>query len=475
MDRMQLYLAGQWHDGEDTLEVRSPYDGRVVAEVARGGPDELEAAAEAAHAAAPTMATTSPAERGDILGRAAASVRERRDELAGAICAEAGKPITLAEVEVDRCVDTFREAEHVARHPETEAVDLGGYGSGSGRLALIRRVPVGPVLAITPFNFPLNLVAHKLAPAVAAGCPVVLKPASQTPSPALLLADVLHSSGLPAGALSVVPSRGADAERLVTDQRFAKLTFTGSMDVGWRLKELAWRRRVTLELGGNAAVIVEPDVPDIDDVARRIAAAAYAFAGQSCISVQRVLAHERVYVALRRAMVDAIGRLGAGDPSDRSVLCGPLIDGENADRVEQWVEQAVAAGGRCLAGGGRSASVVEPTLLEEVPSDQPVMASEVFGPVACVDPYEEFAQALLMVNDSLYGLQAGVFTRDMEKVQAAWQALEVGAVVQGDVPTWRTDPMPYGGVKGSGVGREGPLWAYREMTEERMLVVQRSG
>jgi acyl-CoA reductase-like NAD-dependent aldehyde dehydrogenase len=332
---------------------------------------------------------------------------------------------------------------------------------------------VGPVLAITPFNFPLNLVAHKLAPAIAAGCPVVLKPASQTPSPALMLADILTESGLPSGGLAVIPSRGADAQELASDDRFALLTFTGSPDVGWRLKELAWRRRVALELGGNAAVVVEPDIDDVDDVARRIAAGAYGYAGQSCISVQRVLVHEDLYMSMRRALTEAAEAVAHGNPSHDGVICGPLIDEANAERVMQWIGDAREADGRLLTGGERDGNVVSPTLLEEVPDDQPVVADEVFGPVACLDAYEDFEQALLMVNASRYGLQAGIFTSDTSKVQEAWAELEVGGIIHNDVPTWRTDPMPYGGVKGSGVGREGPRYTYREMTEERLLVLKR--
>jgi acyl-CoA reductase-like NAD-dependent aldehyde dehydrogenase len=361
----------------------------------------------------------------------------------------------------------------VARQPEVVAQDLTGYASGADRLALIRRVPVGPVLAITPFNFPLNLVAHKLAPAIAAGCPVVLKPASQTPGPALLLARILDEAGLPAGALSVIPSRASDAQELAVDDRFALLTFTGSMEVGWKLKELAWKRRVTLELGGNAAVVVEPDTQDLKGVAKRIAGAAYGYAGQSCISVQRVLVHESIYVALRDDLIEAASTISHGDPADERVICGPLIDQANAERVERWVQDGVESGGRLLAGGDRDSNVVPPALLEEVPRDRPVVADEVFGPVAVLDPYEDFAQALNMVNDSLYGLQAGIFTSDTSKVQEAWARIEVGGIIHNEVPTWRTDPMPYGGVKGSGNGREGPLYTYREMTEERMLVLTR--
>ncbi len=472
MRDLKVFLAGEWVDGDDRLEVRSPFDGRPVSTVDRGGPATLERAAQAAVMAAPVMAALAPAARGAILEHAGALLVERREELARAICEEAGKPVDLARAEADRAADTVAEAAHVARHPEVVARDLAGFPSGSGRLALVRRVPVGPVLAIAPFNFPLNLVAHKLAPAIAAGCPVVLKPASQTPSPALLLAAILHEAGLPSGALSVVPARGSDAQTLAADERFHLVTFTGSGEVGWELKRVAWRRRVSLELGGNAAVIVAPDAGDVEAIAQRIAVAAFAYAGQSCISVQRIVAHEAVYVALRRALVAATEVIVTGDPAREGVVCGPLVDAANADRVESWVAQARAAGGRLLAGGQRSGSVIHPTLLEEVPPDQPVVADEVFGPVAILDPYEDLGQALNLVNASRYGLQAGIFSRDTAAVQRAWQTLEVGGVIHDDVPTWRTDPMPYGGVKASGVGREGPLHAYREMTEERLLVLR---
>ena len=473
MREMQLFLGGRWLDGNDTMTVRSPFDEREVARVARGGPAELEQAAATAERTCATMAELPPSERAAILEGAAALVLEHRDDLAVVISEEAGKPIRLALIEADRCADTLTEAAAVARHPEIEARDLAGYHSGHGRIGLVARVPVGPVLAITPFNFPLNLVAHKLAPAVAAGCPVVLKPASQTPSPALMLAELLAAAGLPAGALSVLPSRGSDAERLATDDRFKALTFTGSMDVGWHLKEIAWKRRVTLELGGNAAVVVEPDTEDLRAVAKKIAGAAYAYAGQSCIAVQRVLAHEDIYIALRRELIEATKAVRSGDPADEHVICGPLIDAGNADRVSDWIAAATASGGRLLTGGDRKGNVVTPALIEEAPSDASVVADEVFGPVACLDPYEDFSQAINMVNDSRYGLQAGIFTTDVGKIQHAWRHLEVGGVIQGDVPTWRTDPMPYGGVKNSGTGREGPAYTYRELTEERLLVLSR--
>jgi len=473
MRELKFFLAGTWTEGEDVMEIRSPWDGRVVSRVHRGGPGALEAAADAAERHAVRMeAGLSPAERGAILERAAALIAEGREELAAAICEEAGKPITLARGEVDRCRDTFTESAWVAHHPEVVAQDLRGYASGAERLALIRRVPIGPVLAVTPFNFPLNLVAHKLAPAVAAGCPVVLKPASQTPSPALMLAAILEKAGLPAGCLSVIPSRAVHAQKLATDDRLKLLTFTGSMDVGWRLKELAWRKRMALEMGGNAAVVVEPDVEDLEAVARRIAGAAYGYAGQSCISVQRILVHEEIYLEMRNALVAATEATAHGDPAAESTVCGPLIDEANLIRVEDWIARGVAAKGRLLAGGTRDGSIIVPTLLEEVPADQPVVADEVFGPVAVLFGYEDFGQALSMVNDSRYGLQAGIFTSDTAKVLRAWEEIEAGGIIHGDVPTWRTDPMPYGGVKNSGIGREGPLYAYREMTEERMLVLR---
>ncbi len=471
MRDMKLYLAGQWVQGHGTYKVCSPFDGRVVAEVARGGAQELETATAEADRAKPILAAIAPNERANILERSRQMILDSLEELATVICEEAGKPMRLARAEVERSADTFSEAAFVARHPETASYDLAGYPSGAQRLALVRRVPIGPILAITPFNFPLNLVAHKLAPAIAAGCPVVLKPASQTPSAALMLAAILQRAGLPPCALSVIPSRGSDVQILAEDDRFAMLTFTGSMEVGGLLRRLAWSRRVTLELGGNAAIVVNSDIEDIADIARRIATAAFAYAGQSCISVQRILVHEDVYMQMRRELIEATKNMRYGDPADPSVLCGPLIDSGNAERVESWIKQSTEGGGRCLSGGERSGNLIPPTLLEEVPSELPAVSDEVFGPVAVLDAFEDTSQALNMVNDSKYGLQTGIFSRDFAPVQLAWQKLEVGGIIHNDVPTWRSDPMPYGGVKGSGIGREGPLHTYREMTEDRLLVL----
>ncbi|MFV1959103.1 MAG: aldehyde dehydrogenase family protein, partial [Planctomycetota bacterium] len=437
---------------------------------AAAGEGPRERAVAAAAGAAPALAARPAYERVEVLERARALLEGRIEEAAERIRAEAGKPIALARVEAQRALDTLSAAAAVARRPEVEAVDLSGYVPGDGRLALVRRVPVGPVLAITPFNFPLNLVMHKIAPAVAAGCPIVVKPASTTPSPALLLAEIFQEAGLPDGGLSVIPCRGAQAASLVEDERFALVTFTGSDVVGWGIGQRAWRRRVTLELGGNAAVLVEPDGGDVESVAARIAAAAYGYAGQSCISVQRILVNRKVHDALRDALVDAVTRFPWGDPADEAVRSGPLISASDADRVTAWVEAGLGAGGRKLVGGAREGNVVAPILLEDVPPEADVVAREVFGPVAVLAAYDEFEEGLARVNDSRYGLQAGIFTRDLDKVRRAWDVLDVGGIVQGDVPTWRCDAMPYGGVKDSGRGREGPAWSWREMTEERLLV-----
>ncbi len=473
MEKRTLLVGGRWEEGTaGAFEVRSPFDGTPVAQVARAGADQLAAAAGGAARAAAAMAALPPSARAEILERACELLRARKEEAMERLVAEAGKPVRLARIEAERAVDVLADSAYVARYPRLEARDLGGFASGAGRLALVKRVPVGPVLAITPFNFPLNLVAHKLGPAVAAGCPVVLKPASQTPSPALLLSEVLLEAGLPPEGLSVLPASAADMEPLVRDPRFRLLTFTGSAEVGWALKRTAWDRRVALELGGNAAAIVEPDAGDLGEIAERLAFGAYAFAGQSCISVQRILVHEAVWEPFRALAAAATHAVPAGDPADERTVCGPLIDSANAERVARWVEQALAAGGRLLAGGARAGNVVTPVLLEGVPPDQPVVADEVFGPVAVLQRYHHFEEALELVNRSRYGLQTGVFTSDLGKVRRAWDVLEVGGVIQGDMPTWRSDPMPYGGVKASGTGREGPAWAVLEMTEERLLVLR---
>ncbi|MEW6336612.1 MAG: aldehyde dehydrogenase family protein [Acidobacteriota bacterium] len=474
MRELGLFISDRWQEGSGTVSVRSPYDDREVARVARAGEGELRRALDAAASCRRRLAALPAHARAATLERAAAEVTGRRDQLADVLVEEAGKPLALARVEADRCAETLADAARVARAPEGELLDLGGFGSGTGRTGLLRRVPVGVVVGISPFNFPLNLVAHKLAPALAAGCPIVLKPASQTPSPALLLAEILHRSGAPDGAVNVVPCAGPEFGAALEDPRVRLLTFTGSAEVGWALKRKMSDRRVALELGGNAAVVVEPDAGDLKAVADRIALGAYGFAGQSCISVQRVLVHESIAAALRAELVAAAMSLRTGDPAESEVLCGPMISASDAARLESWVCEAVDGGATLLTPWRRAGSVVHPLLLENVQRSARVWAEEAFAPVAALATYRSFDEALEIVNESRFGLQAGVFTRDVEKIQRAFEVLEVGAVIQGDIPSWRSDPMPYGGVKDSGTGREGARYAVEEMTEPRLLVLRRS-
>lgn len=400
----------------------------------------------------------------------AAKVEMERESLAQMLVEEAGKPITLARLEADRCAHTITEAARCARFMEDQAFPLDGYGPGSGRTAIVRRFPIGLIAAITPFNFPLNLVAHKIAPAIAAGCPVVLKPASQTPSPAAALVRIASESGLPPGALNLMLLNGAQASAMIDDEKFAMVTFTGSAEVGWGLKGRLAMKRVTLELGGNAGAIVEPDA-DIDSAAKKLANGAFAYAGQSCISVQRIFVHDSAANRFTEALVNLARGMSHGDPQDEKTICGPLIDNSNADRVMEWITEAKRMGGQILCGGERNGNVISPTVVADAPNTARLNCNEVFGPVVNVTRYRVFEDAIGMVNDSTYGLQAGVYTNDVQKIWAAFERLGVGGVIHNDAPTYRVDLMPYGGVKLSGNGREGPRWAIEEMTEPRLLVL----
>lgn len=472
MRNEELILAGKQTQGTGILSVRSPFDGATVAEVAQAGPDHLLQAIHQAANAKGVLANMPAHQRASILDRTALLLAAAKEEFAKLIVEEAGKPLTLARLEVDRCVETLTECARQARSWHGKLLELGTFPSGEGRWGLVKRVPVGVVVAITPFNFPLNLVAHKLGPAVAAGCPIILKPASQTPSPALKLGQTLLQAGLPPQSLSVVPCSGSHALPLVEAPEVRLVTFTGSAMVGWELKRRAWDKRVTLELGGNAAVVVEPDAGDFAMVAQRIASGAFAYAGQSCISVQRILVARACYSSFRDALVAACEPFPTGDPKESSTLCGPMISEGDANRIQTWVETAAQAGARLLTSWRREGNLVWPQLLEDVPYNHPLWSEEAFAPVAVLQPYETFQEALALVNASRFGLQCGIFTQDVGKLQKAWAALEVGAVIAGDIPSWRTDPMPYGGVKQSGFGREGPAWAIEEMTELRLLVLR---
>jgi glyceraldehyde-3-phosphate dehydrogenase (NADP+) len=463
-------LHGQWKQSDRTTTVIDPFTGRTVATVSQASENDLEEAIASTVEAAPVMAGMPGHARYKILQQIAALLSQRRDEIASTITAEAGKPITDAKREVDRAVQTFTVAAEESRRIAGEVVPLDWTPGSDAHVGILRRFPIGPVLGITPFNFPLNLVAHKVAPALAAGNPILIKPAPQTPLTALLLGEIALQAGLPPGGLNVVPCDNLLAERLVVDPRFKLLSFTGSAAVGWMLKAKCGKKKVVLELGGNAGVIVEPDA-DLDLAARRCAAGGFGYAGQTCISVQRVFVHQAVADPFTTKLLMHVARLKAGDPTDDTTTIGPLIDHAAAHRVESWINEAVAEGARVLLGGKRMGSVIEATVLSDVKPDMKVSCQEVFGPVVTVTPYSRFGEAIAMLNQSDYGLQAGVFTRDINKVFYAFRHLEVGAVLANEIPTFRSDHMPYGGVKDSGLGREGVRAAIEEMTEPKLLIV----
>ncbi len=401
----------------------------------------------------------------------ASGIQRQADELGRTISEEAGKPITLARSEVARAVGTFTIAAEEALRIRGELLPFDRAPDGEGRTGMVRRVPIGPVAAISPFNFPLNLVAHKLAAALAAGNTAVLKPASQTPMSAIELGRIILEAGVPPGMVNVIPCAATDAAPLVEDDRIRMLTFTGSAEVGWALKARSGRKKVTLELGGNAAAIVEPDC-DIEDAARKLALGAFIYAGQICISVQRIYVHDRAARRFYKTFLEvAKSYLTCGDPADPEVLCGPMIDSGNADRVLEWVDQARSAEATVLLEPRRDGNVVSPAVLSQVPPELPIVAREAFGPVVVVETYRGINGAIQRVNDSAYGLQAAIYSNDLRKVMRAYDRIEVGAVIHNDYPTYRIDPMPYGGVKESGQGREGPRYAIEEMTEPRMLVL----
>lgn len=456
---------------DDVAEVTSPYDGRLVGRVPVGTTAHIDEAVTAALARHRGPAL--PAwQRAEILDRAAVALADRHEEFAQRIVAEAAKPITTARGEVSRAVDTFRFSAAVARTLTGETVPLDASSAGEHKLGLVLRVPIGVVAAISPFNFPVNLVAHKLGPAIAAGCPVVLKPASATPLSALALAGMLlDECGLPDGWLNVVTTSGATANHLVEHPDVAAITFTGSPAVGWGIRARVPHKRVGLELGNNAPVVVEPSA-DLATVAAKVAVAATSFAGQSCISVQRVFVHRAVADELVDRLTERMADLVVGDPADPATQVSALISAAETDRVDGWVHEAVAQGARIAVGGGRSADgILEPTLLVDVRPEMEVCRTEVFGPVVGVQVYDDVETALALANDSRYGLQAGIFTTDLDVALRAARTLDFGGVTVNEVPTWRADQMPYGGVRDSGNTREGPAYAVREMTEERLIVI----
>lgn len=473
-EQYPLYLGNQPLQPNTDLAVVDKYTGETATRVAMADLAVIDKAIDMADRAAPDMAALKPYERQQILYQCIEAFQQRREELAMSLCIEAGKPIGDAEGEVTRLIDTFRVAAEEAVRIGGETIPLEISARAAGYRGMTQRVPIGPCAFISPFNFPLNLVAHKIAPAIAAGCPFVLKPASATPVGALIIGDVLSKTALPRGAFSILPCPRDGADQLVSDDRLKLLSFTGSDAVGWRLKSRAGKKKVVLELGGNAACIVD-ETADIDDAVARLTVGAFYQSGQSCISVQRVMVHESVYDALREGWTARVRTLKSGDPKERDTFIGPLISEKDAERLQDWIAEAVAAGGKVLCGNERRGALLSATLLEDVPADRKICQEEAFGPVAVLSRYSDFDAALDQVNTGRYGLQAGVFTRDLYRAQRAWDRLEVGGVVIGDVPSWRVDHMPYGGVKDSGIGREGIRYAIEDMTEIRLLVIRTPG
>jgi acyl-CoA reductase-like NAD-dependent aldehyde dehydrogenase len=466
----KLLIDGEWIETGDWLEVRSPYSGDVVGRVAKGGAAEARRAVDAA---ARALQSPLPAhKRAEILVKVAGLIGRRHEELARTISDEAGKPIKAARIEASRAMSTYTFAAVEARKLAGEMVPMEGAQAGEGKLGFTLRKPIGVVGAISPFNFPCNLVAHKIAPALAAGCPVVLKPASQTPLSALFLAELELEAGLPDGWLNVVVGPASQiGDVLVEDDRVKLITFTGSGDVGWGLQERAPRKRVKLELGNSTPAIVAADA-DVEAAATKLAGSAFAFAGQACISVQRIYVERPVYDAFVEAFVPKVEALTVGDPADDETDVGPVIDEGSRSRIVEWIDEAKAAGATLLA-GGLEGELIRPTVLGNVPDDQKVSCEEVFGPVVVLNPIDSVGEGIERANATKYGLQAGIFTASIDSALRAADELEFGGVTVNEAPAFRSDQMPYGGIKASGNTKEGPAWAVREMTEERLVVIQR--
>jgi acyl-CoA reductase-like NAD-dependent aldehyde dehydrogenase len=466
----RLLIGGEWVETGDWLEVRSPYSGEVVGRVSRGGAAETQRAVDAA---ARALEAPLPAhKRAEILVKVAGLIGRRHEEVARTISDEAGKPIKAARVEASRAMSTYTFAAVEARRLAGDVVPMDAAQAGEGKLGFTLRKPIGVVGAISPFNFPCNLVAHKIAPALAAGCPVVLKPARQTPLSALLLAELELEAGLPPGWLNVVVGSASEiGDVLVDDERVRLLTFTGSGDVGWGLQERAPRKRVKLELGNSTPVIVAGDA-DVEAAATKLAANAFSFAGQSCISVQRIYVQRPALDAFLEAFVPRVEALRVGDPAEDDTDVGPVIDEDARERIAAWIEEARAAGARVLSGGEEN-GLLRPTVLADVADDQKVSCEEVFGPVVVVNGFDSVDEAIRRANGTRFGLQAGIFTASLDTALEAAERLEFGGVTVNEAPTFRSDQMPYGGVKSSGNTREGPAYAVREMTEERLVVIQR--
>ena len=466
------YLANEAVYANEDLEVTDKYSGEVATRVALADETAIDQGIAAAEASQEAMRKMAPYERQEILNHCVTRFTERFEEMALALCIEAGKPIKDARGEVGRLIDTFRIAAEESVRMGGEIMNLEVTPRARGYSGMYKRVPIGPCSFISPFNFPLNLAAHKIAPALAVGCPFVLKPASRTPIGALIIGEVLAETNLPKGAFSILPCSRNGANLFTVDDRLKLLSFTGSPDVGWDLKARAGKKPVVLELGGNAACIVDEDTDDLDDAIERIIFGAFYQSGQSCIGVQRIMVHESLYDTFKQQFVAKVALLKMGDPKDEETFVGPMISLSEANRLKSWIDEAVTQGGNLLVGGKQDGAMLEATVLENVPAAASLNTEEAFGPAVILSKFSNFDDALSEVNNSKFGLQAGIFTRDLYKMNKAWDELEVGGVVIGDVPSWRVDNMPYGGVKDSGVGREGIRFAMEDMTEIRLLVIR---
>jgi len=465
-----FYLRGKWVEEGKLVEIRAPYDGAPIAQVFQATREHAETAIKAAVGAFGTTRKLPAFERQRILRSIAQHITSRKEEFARTLAQEAGKPLKAARTEIERSIFTFTVAAEESTRIQGEYLSLDWQQFTAGRWGIVKRFPLGPIAGITPFNFPLNLVAHKVAPAIASGCPIILKPAPQTPLTAFLLAEAVEQAGLPDGAFNVLPLSNEDAGILVTDDRIKMISFTGSAPVGWDIKRRAGKKKVVLELGGNAGVVVHSDA-DLAWAAERCVTGGFVYAGQTCISVQRILVERPAFKAFTDLLLTGVSRLKVGDPMDDDTDLGPLIRESDAIRATEWVQEAIQDGATLLAGGKRHGSVLEPTVLTGTRPDMKVNCQEIFAPVVTVEPYDDFSQALRLINESPYGLQAGVFTRDVQRIFQAYEEMEVGGVIAGDVPSFRIDHMPYGGIKDSGMGREGLRYAIEEMTEPKLLVM----
>ncbi len=466
-----IYLAGRWVDSPDPLEVTNPADPSTPAgSTFHATEAQYEEAVEAAVAAFEVTRKLPAYERGRILREISGGIKARREELGRLIALEAGKPIRDALTEVDRAVLTFRLGAEEAERMVGEVIPLDLMASSKDRVGITRRFPIGPIAGISPFNFPLNLAAHKVAPAIASGNPIVLKPPSKDPLTMLTVAEIIEAAGPPQGAVSILPMTRELGDRMVSDDRFKLLSFTGSPSVGWRMKERAGKKRVVLELGGNAGVIIDRSA-DLDWAVKRTLVGAFAYAGQVCISVQRMFVHEAVWDAFLAKFLDGVKAIKLGDPLDPTTDVGPMVDAHAAERTQRWVDEAIAMGGRALAGGTADGTFFAPTVLVDVPLAAQVCSNEAFAPLVVAFKFHDLDEAIAGVNDSMFGLQTGVFTNDLAGAWRSFSELEVGGVIINDIPTYRIDHMPYGGVKDSGQGREGLRWSMEDMTELRIMVL----